>query len=378
MEKKRLLYIDNLRLLMIIFVVIQHLAVTYSGMGSWYYMDGRPLGIVSTAVFGFYQSFTQGYFMGFLFLIAGYFIPGAYDKKDFGKYIKDRFIRLMVPALFYMLVINPLILYFELGVYWLTPKPGFFEFFGGYITSTSVLEGSGPLWFAIALFIFSAVYGLVRLINKPHIERWQSVAPRTTNVILLIMLIAVFAFLIRTVQPIGTSVLNMQLSYFAQYIVLFIIGIIAYRSDLFSKISLKAGKRWLFAAIVPGFIAWSAIMLLCGALSGNENYNGGFTWESAVYALWESFTAVAVSAGLIAIFREKCNAQSLLIKTMSDNAFAVYVFHAPIIIAVAQLFAPLDWLPIFKFALLIVICLPLCFAATHFVFRRIPLLKKIL
>lgn len=378
MEKKRLFYIDNLRLLMIAFVVIQHLAVTYSSMGSWYYMDGRPLGIVQTAAFGFYQSFTQGYFMGFLFLLSGYFIPGAYDKKGFAKYIKDRFVRLMVPALFYMIIINPLILYFELGVSWITPKPGFFEFFSSYMTSTDVLNGSGPLWFAIALFIFSVLYGLFRLIRKPRPERWSSGSPRTTNILLLILLIGVFAFLIRTVQPMGTSVLNMQLCYFAQYIVLFIVGIIAYRSDLFSKISLKAGKRWLFSAIVPGFIVWSAIMLFCGALEGNTNYNGGFTWESAAYALWESFTAVAVSAGLIAVFRERCNAQSKLTKTLSDNAFAVYVFHAPIIIAVAQLFGPLKWLPIFKFALLIVICLPLCFAATHFIFRRIPLLKKIL
>jgi fucose 4-O-acetylase-like acetyltransferase len=377
MEKKRLFYIDNLRLLIIIFVVIQHLAVTYSSMGSWYYMDGRPLGVVSTAAFGFYQSFTQGYFMGFLFLLAGYFIPGSYDKKGFGNYLKDRFIRLMIPALFYMLVIHPFILYFQLGVYWISPTPGFFEYYGGYVTSTSVLEGSGPLWFAIALFIFSAVYGLFRLVRKP-MPRWQSVSPRTTNIFRWRLLIGAFAFLIRTVQPIGTSVLNMQLCYFAQYIVLFIVGIVAYRSDLFSKISLKSGKRWLFAAIVPGFIVWSAIMVFCGALEGNENYNGGFTWESAAYALWEAFTAVAVSTGLIAIFREKRNQQNMLIKTMSDNAFAVYVFHAPIIVAVAQLFAPLEWLPIFKFALLIVICIPLCFAATHFIFRRIPLLKKIL
>jgi peptidoglycan/LPS O-acetylase OafA/YrhL len=36
-EKGRLLYVDNLRLLIIVFVVMHHLAVTYSGFGSWYY-----------------------------------------------------------------------------------------------------------------------------------------------------------------------------------------------------------------------------------------------------------------------------------------------------------------------------------------------------
>ncbi len=378
MVKKRLLFIDNLRLLMIALVVVQHLAVTYSGMGSWYYMDSRPLGLLPTALFGVYQSFTQAYFMGFLFLLSGYFIPGAYDKKGFGLYIKDRFVRLMVPALFYMLLINPLILYFQLNVYWLSPKPGFFAYYGSYITSTSVLSGSGPLWFAIALFLFSAVYGLVRLVKKPRTACWQAVTPRTGSLVVLIILIALLAFLIRIIQPIGTSVFNMQLCYFAQYIVLFIVGIIAYRSDLFAKISPRAGKRWLFAAIVPGFFVWAAIMLFSGALEGSEGYNGGVSWESAAFALWESFTAVAFSAGLLAIFREKCYTQGKLVRTLSDNAFAVYVFHSPIIIAVAQLFAPLEWPPILKFALLCVLCLPLCFAATHFLFRRIPLLKRIL
>lgn len=40
METKspRLLFIDNLRWLMIILVVIMHLNVTYSSLGSWYYV----------------------------------------------------------------------------------------------------------------------------------------------------------------------------------------------------------------------------------------------------------------------------------------------------------------------------------------------------
>lgn len=378
MGKNRLIYIDNLRLLVIILVVMQHLAVTYSGFGSWYFMDGRPIGTVSMGLFGFYQSFTQGFFMGLLFLVSGYFIPGSYDKKGFGKYMNDRFVRLMIPALFYMLVINPFILYVQLGVSWLNPKPGFFQFYGDYVTSTSVFSGSGPLWFAIALFVFSAIYGLYRLVRKKNPECDRSFTPRLPHMLILILLISVFAFLLRTVQPIGTNVLNMQLGFFAQYIVLFIIGTLAYRYDIFSKISLRSGKRWLFMSLVPGFIIWSCIMLFGGALDGNESHNGGMTWQSGAFALWESFTAVAVSSGLIAIFREKYNSQSHLIKTMSDNSFAVYVFHAPVIIGVAQLMHPLEWLPIIKFLLMCVICIPLCFASTHFIFKRIPLLNKIL
>lgn len=378
-REKRLLYMDNLRLLMIIFVVIQHLAVTYSGFGSWYFKEGKPIGLISTIIFGFYQSFTQGYFMGLLFLIAGYFVPGAYDKKGFGKFLKDRFIRLGIPVLIYMLVINPFILYVELGLYWVRPKPGFVSFYLRYLGNFSFINGSGPMWFALALLIFTVIYGLIRLIKPRNIE-----APRKNielgfhNIWILIFLIAVWAFLIRTVQPIGTSVLNMQLCYFSQYIILFIVGIYAYRNNLFSKIDYKSGKKWLMFGILGGFISWLILLLAGGALKGMTAFNGGWTWQSAGYAIWESFIAVATDVGLLALFREKYNRQGRLIKILSDSSFAVYVFHPPIIIAAAILFSTIQLIPIIKFIILCIVCVPICFTVAHFIVRRIPLLKSVM
>ncbi len=69
-SKPRYLYIDNLRLVMIILVVLLHLGVTYSGIGSWYLTDVKELDTLCYVVFGLFQSYTQAYFMGFLFLIS--------------------------------------------------------------------------------------------------------------------------------------------------------------------------------------------------------------------------------------------------------------------------------------------------------------------
>ena len=79
--KERLLYIDNLRLLVIVLVITIHLAVTVSGFGSWYYVYGTHLDTLSTVWFAFYQSFTQGYFLGLLFMISGYFVAGTLRPK---------------------------------------------------------------------------------------------------------------------------------------------------------------------------------------------------------------------------------------------------------------------------------------------------------
>ncbi|MGD0646290.1 MAG: acyltransferase family protein [Candidatus Bathyarchaeia archaeon] len=368
--KERLLYIDNLRLLVIVLVVTIHLAVTVSGFGSWYYVYSTHLDTLSTVWFAFYQSFTQGYFLGLLFLISGYFVAGSYDRKGFGGFAGDRFKRLIIPTLIFMIAITPFIEIVELG-----NKSGGFNLVG-------FLSGTGPMWFAVALFGFSLIYGLVRLTLRSSAlasdGKRKQLEPTLSFAVSLALIIAVFAFLIRIVQPIGTDILNFQLCYFASYIALFIVGILAYRNSLFAKISYLAGKRWLISAIVLGFVAWFVLVVVATAMGSTVALQGGLTWQSAAFSLWESFVAVVISVGLIAVFREKFNHQSKLVKTLSDNSFAVYMFHPMIIIPVTLLFSPLALYPIAKWFLLCIICVPLCFAITHFVFRRIPLLKNIL
>ena len=53
--------------------------------------------------------------MGLMFMIAGYFVAGSYDRKGFGRFVGDRFRRLVIPRLIYMIAIDPFIGIVELG-----------------------------------------------------------------------------------------------------------------------------------------------------------------------------------------------------------------------------------------------------------------------
>jgi glucan biosynthesis protein C len=364
--RERLLYIDNLRWVIIAFVVMHHLAVTYSGFGSWYYVEGTHLDVLSTVWFAFYLSFQQGYFLGLLFMITGYFVAGSYERKGFGRFVGDRFKRLIIPTLIYMVAITPFIEFVELR----NPYTGF--------NLVAFLSGTGVMWFTAALFFFSLIYGLVRLMVRRPASGESPFNPSWFHAVILILIISISAFLIRIVQPIGTTILNMQLCYFASYIALFVVGIIAYRNNLFAQIPYRTGKRWLMAGIVLGFFVWLGLVIVATASGSTTALYGGLTWQSAGYSLWESFVAVAMSIGLITLFREKFNHQSALVKTLSDNSFAVYMFHPVILVAVTLLLIPLALYPVGKWIVLCVICVPLCFAATHVIFRRIPLLKNVL
>ena len=374
----RLLYIDNIRLLMIILVVMMHLAVTYSNIGSWFYNDPQELNTPELVVFAFFQSFTQGYFMGLLFLIAGYFVPASYDKKGFDKFVKERLIRLGIPTLMFMLIITPFISAVLLG-YRGSGGEGFWMAYLKYIISFQFIGRTGPLWFALALLVFSIIYAMFRVIAFPEAGDIDEPFPKTRMIIVLILLIGLCTFLVRISWPVGTDIINFQLCYFSQYIALFAIGIKCRRNNWLEKLSFKRGRKWLIAALVPGTVSWAVIMLSGGALNGEfDIFFGGTGWQSAAYAFWESFIGVAMSIGLISLFKKKFNKQSKLVRVMSDNAFSVYVFHAPLIIALSLLFVPVTLAPLVKFAVLVLISIPVCFLFTNFVVRKIPYLRKLL
>jgi fucose 4-O-acetylase-like acetyltransferase len=172
--------------------------------------------------------------------------------------------------------------------------------------------------------------------------------------------------------------MNMQLGYFPAYVLLFLVGIKSRRNEWFGKLDYAIGKPWLIWGILLGFVLFFIIMLSGGALNGNlDPFNGGITWQSAAYSLWDSFVVVAMSIGLLALFKDKYNNQNGLVRTMSRNAFSVYVFHAPIIVALSLLFAPVNLIPIVKFVITTIIGIPICFLITNFTIQRIPFLKKL-
>ena len=93
----RLLYIDNIRLVLITLVVIGHLAITYGSEGDWYYKEPGTVSDIFTMVMLPVGAIVIASLLGLFSLIAGYFTPRAYDRKGPGAFLLDRFKRLAIP-----------------------------------------------------------------------------------------------------------------------------------------------------------------------------------------------------------------------------------------------------------------------------------------
>jgi acyltransferase-like protein len=376
----RLLFVDNLRWLMIVLVVTVHASVTYSHIGSWYYYEPTNPGPLSLLAFVLYETHLQAFFMGLLFLIAGYFVPGSFDRKGARRFMADRGVRLGIPTALYALVIQPIINDFILKLPGVAPLPLILRSYWKYVASLRFLSGTGPLWFALALLIFSGIYALGRLATGSVVRsQAESKLPGHAAVVLLIAAISVSTFIMRLVQPIGTDILNMQLCFFSQYIILFGVGIVAHRRNWLLRIPHDFGVFWFRLALVAGPPLWLAMILGGGARSGDwSRYTGGFHWQSAVGCFWESFFCVGVCLGLLVVFRDRFNRQGHLARFLSENAFTVYVFHPPILIALSLVLHGLALASPWKFLLLSGASLLVCFLTSHYVIRRIPGLRRIL
>ncbi|HEV9037630.1 MAG TPA: acyltransferase family protein, partial [Puia sp.] len=369
---------------MIMLVLSMHAAVTYSGLGGWYYKEGPQPGKPELVVFATYQAFLQSFFMGLLFFIAGYFVPGAYDRKGARRFLRDRAFRLGWPSLLYIFVIGPLT-EFYVARSWAgdSPDRSFVQEYGHYITGLRFPGGSGPLWFCVALLIFCCVYAGWRTLTVRRTKSNTSTGtprpfPGTGTITVFILSIATASFLVRIPWPNGTDFYNMQFCDFSQYIAFFIAGTLAYRCSWLTTLPDATGNRWGFFGRIGGPVCWFALLIGGGALQGHAgDLSGGMHWQSMGMCLWEAMVGTALSIWIIALFRKRFNGQGRWARFFSDNAFAVYVFHPPMLISITLGMSGVPAPALLKFLLATVLSIIVSFAVAALVIRRIPVLKRI-
>ena len=242
----RLLFIDNLRVLLICMVVVQHLAVTYGATGFWYYRD--PATDQFTAAFlTIWDGVGQAAGMGFFFLISASFTPGSYDRKGAGPFLRDRLIRLGIPLLLYDLLLDPLVVYLASGL------PGsYWSFYGGYLLQ--VRGVTGPVWFIAVLFLFMLLYAALRTLarSRPLVDGKPGGLPGSPAIAGFILALGLASFVVRIWWPVSLvfQPLNLSVGYLPQYLSFYILGLVVARRNWFFALTPRMGKDWSLAALL--------------------------------------------------------------------------------------------------------------------------------
>jgi surface polysaccharide O-acyltransferase-like enzyme len=240
--------------------------------------------------------------------------------------------------------------------------------------------GAGPLWFVEALLIFSFAYILWRLVNRPRpadpVAEYRF--PGNDIIALFALLLGFAGFIVRLWHPVGWNFvpMNFQFPFFAQYVSLFVVGLIAYRRSWLLALPDKTGRFWLEIAVLL-ILLWLPLVVAGGAITDHTPFLGGWHWQSLAIALWESFFCLSMCIGLIYIFRNFFNSQGRLMKLLVPNAYTVYIIHAPVITFLAFAFRDVALHPLLKWVVLSMVAVPICFALSALV-RKLPYTDRVL
>ncbi|GAB4384418.1 MAG: acyltransferase [Elainellaceae cyanobacterium] len=374
LSNQRLTFLDNLRVFLTVLVIAHHAGQAYGPTGGrWLIFNPERADIL-----GAFFPVNAAFFMGLFFLISGYFLPAAYNRKGAKAFLSDRCLRLGIPILLFTLFVFPCVFYLVelqsvsfasfLWQYW---RQGPLEF--------------GHLWFLVHLLVYAVGY----MVWRTRLSTWlkpqskqQKVAPPSHSLITLYLIgLAIVTFMIRIWYPVDRwerllGIIPAEIAHLPQYLSLFIVGIVAYHHDWLRRMPTRWGLLWLGIGIS------AAVWRYGDVLGGRRVFaqpifaDGGWNWRSLAASFWEATVCVGLCVGLLVWFREYLNTQGKVQRVLAKNAYAVYLIHLLVVVAVQFSIATVDIDPLLKFGIVTFISTPLCFLMSHYL-RQFPLASRV-
>ena len=372
----RIYFLDNIKILLAVFVVLDHAAQPYGPGGGWW-IAPEPQSPLDFIVLGLFMGVIVSFFMGLFFMISAYFMPASLERKGAAKFMKDRLVKLGVPILIFMFGVLPTMSY--LLDHYGQPVINF------YVNYINIFSPKGDLnygitWFLEVLLIFSVIYVAYWLVKKPSSKTTKKAFPGNAAILAFIVTMALMSFIVRIWAPENYWIplglfqpFQFEPFHIVSYGMLFAAGIVAYREGWIDAIPKATAKLWSGVAIL--MVPMLAVVALA---TNNHQFAGGLTVASLLGSFWEAFMGVSAIIALLAFFRDRFNTQSPFSKALAENTFTVYLLQLPVVVFLQYLLVGVHVEPLIKFAIVGTLGVLLSFAISHYVIRRLPYAKSIL
>ena len=311
-------YLDNIRWITVVMVVIYHIFYMYNGEGI--------LGVVGkiTSQDVQYQDIIQyaiyPWIMILLFIVSGISSRLYLDRHTDKEFIRSRTTKLLVPC--------------TVGLF-------AFQFIQGHINVSiagaigpempligriiaTIASGISVLWYIQMLWLFSLALVLIRKIDK---DRLWNICRRTGIIVILLLSAAVWG----AGQILNTPVIVVYR--FGLYFFVFLLGYFVFSHDEVIDVL----KKWF-----PLFAAASVVLcaFFCIAFFG-YNYADNPVYKTPLFLGYGYFASMAILGG-IARFGDVSNGFT---EWMSKRSYGLYIFHYLGISAVALYLAKPGYVP---------------------------------
>lgn len=374
----RLTYLDNLKVVLIAAIIALHGVLGYVGLVEvWTYSELREVTltpavevilVVLVSPFGFFL-------IALLFLVAGLLTPSSYDRKGAQAFVVDRLLRLGVPFVAYVFLIQPTLTYGlerplggASGSYWQE-----------YLGAERQID-TGPLWFVGVLLVYSLGYaGWRRVTGRPA----NAAAPvrriRLSTLALLAAVVAPASFAIRLVYPYGSEsgFSDLNLWEWPACLAVFGLGIAGARRGWLEVIPVDLARSCrrltLFAAV-----ATAALLSVAGSLDAVDDVFGGWHWLGGVFAVVEAMLTVFGSVWLLSTAQRRLRQQYRWGPMLGRSAYPAFILQTAVLLALALALRPLALPAEVKAPVVAVAGIVASFAASWFLIRKVPGISRIL
>lgn len=338
---------DNLRWSTVLLVLIYHVCYLFNGVGILGGIPGAP----HLPVGDWFAAAVYPWFMMLLFLVAGMSSRFALEKRTVKEFLRERTVKLLVPSTLGLLVVHWITGYLNIKM------GGGLEYIPPFlIYPIAALSGTGPLWFAQMLWLFSFIPALMKKLDKKDVlVTWCGKSP------VWVWIPAGFLLLWTASQVGNLPVLTMYR--FGIYLLAFLLGYLVFSQDRMTEDLRKA-----------------AVPLACLALAAGVGYlrhYGGtdYTAPACLQSYLANLYAWLAALALLALFCRCFDRTNALCTYLTKASFGLYVLHYPAFMCVGYLLityfafpAPVNYL------VLLTSGTALAFAAYELL-RRIPVIR---
>ena len=295
-------YLDNIRWVTVVIVVIYHVIYMYNA-------EGIPgvVGKITNLEVQYYDVFQYAvhpWFMALLFMVSGLSSSLYLNTHTHKEFIKSRTTKLLVPSTVGLIAFQFLQGYVNAslgGVFERNPDiPAVAKFF------IFILSGIGVLWYIQLLWLFSLALVLIINIEKDRLKN----ACKKVNLVILVALVLPFY---GAAQILNTPIICVYR--FGFYFFAFLLGYFVFSHDEVVEIL----KKWFLLFAIPAVSLGTAF---CIRYFG-ENYADQPVNRTVLYVTFSYYASLSVIGGMARF----CDKSNPFTKWMAKRSFGLYVFH---------------------------------------------------
>ena len=341
-KNHRIHWMDNLRTIIILLVVLYHVGGVYesAGLWGWFWIVDDPDTIIWVGIVGIVLDIMV---MPTIFFISGYLAPASLKQKTGREFVKGKIKRLIIPwviAVFTLIPLYKVIFLYSRNL----PQEHWTTYF--HMTNPN---SQNWLWFLPVLFIFNILYFLLSKVNLkiPNISLKGAVLGTfLIGFVYSFSIGGILGFRSWTLTPL----IDFENERLLVYFLTFLLGSLCFRQNVFAE---KPKSKTLYNVV--NSTSWIPITVHIFARLFPFFYPEGFS-ITPLYRLiwWLSFdlSLLCLMYLMIGSFWRYVDRTGRIWSELNHNSYGVYIIHVIVIGVFGTLLLNLSLPALVKYPLL--------------------------